>query len=89
MLGLNHEGWVNDVFNVGSGVQTDVNTIVRILQSAFGTEAPITVSGQFRLGDIRHNYADLSKIERVLGFVPSMSIEQGILSLRRLGQETD
>jgi len=78
MLGVEHEGWVNDVFNVGSGVPTDVNAIVRMLQAAFGKEVPTAVSGQFRLGDIRHNFADLGKIERVLGFVPRVGIEQGI-----------
>ena len=43
--------------------------IVRILQSYFQQK----LHNSFRplqLGDIRHNYADLSKIERVLGFVP-------------------
>jgi dTDP-L-rhamnose 4-epimerase len=78
MLGVEHEGWVNDVFNVGSGVPTDVNAIVRMLQAAFGKEVPTAVSGQFRLGDICHNFADLGKIERVLGFVPRVGIEQGI-----------
>lgn len=78
MLGVEHEFWVNDVFNVGSGVPTDVNAIVRMLQEAFGKQVPTKVSGQFRLGDIRHNFADLSKIERVLGFVPLVGIEQGI-----------
>lgn len=78
MLGVQYEGWVNEVFNVGSGVPTDVNAIVRMLKAAFGKEAPTVVSGQFRLGDIRHNFADLSKVERVLGFVPRVCIEQGI-----------
>lgn len=78
MLGVEHETWLNDVFNVGSGVPTDVNAIVRMLQAAFGKEVPTIVSGQFRLGDIRHNFADLGKIERVLGFTPRVSIEQGI-----------
>lgn len=78
MLGVEHEAWVNDVFNVGSGVPTGVNAIVRMLQEAFGKQVPTTVSGQFRLGDIRHNFADLGKIDRVLGFVPRVGIEQGI-----------
>ena len=78
MLGIQYEGWVNEVFNVGSGVPTDVNAIVRMLQAAFGKKAPTVVSGKFRLGDIRHNFADLSKIERMLGFVPHVGIEQGI-----------
>ena len=44
----------------------------------YGIEVPITVSGNYRLGDIRHNYADLSKINNLLGFVPSVSFEEGL-----------
>lgn len=78
MLGVEHEARVNDVFNVGSGVPTDVKAIVSTLQRAFMKEVPIRVSGQFRLGDIRHNFADLSKIKQKLGFVPRVEIEHGI-----------
>jgi dTDP-L-rhamnose 4-epimerase len=38
----------------------------------------VTISGNYRLGDIRHNYADLFKIESKLGFKPQYSFIQGI-----------
>ncbi len=67
-----------DVFNVGSGAATDVLTIALALQRLLGAEVQTTVSGQFRLGDIRHNFADLAKVRRIMGFEPSVSIEQGL-----------
>ena len=67
-----------DVFNVGAGLATDVMTIANTLQKLLGVTVPTTVSGQFRVGDIRHNYADLSKVKKVLGFEPTVSIEQGL-----------
>jgi dTDP-L-rhamnose 4-epimerase len=67
-----------DVFNVGVGVATDVLTIANTLQQLLGKWVPTTVSGQFRIGDIRHNYADLAKVSRVLGFKPSVYIEDGL-----------
>lgn len=67
-----------DVFNVGSGVATDVLTIAQTLQRLLGREVPTTVTGQFRLGDIRHNYADLSKIEMQFGFRPAVMVEDGL-----------
>ena len=67
-----------DMFNVGAGVATDVLTIANTLQRLLGETVPTTVSGQFRVGDIRHNYADLAKVRKVLGFEPSVSIEQGL-----------
>ena len=67
-----------DTFNVGSGVPTDVLKVAKTLQKLLGIEVPMSLSGQFRVGDIRHNYADLSKVRKVFGFEPTISIEQGL-----------
>ncbi len=69
-----------DAFNVGSGVPTDVMTIAKTLQKLLRIEVPTTVSGQFRVGDIRHNFADLTKVRNVFGFEPTVSLEQGLAS---------
>lgn len=67
-----------DVFNVGSGVATDVLTIANTLQQLLGQKVPTKVSGQFRLGDIRHNVADLTKVKKVLGFTPTVKLNDGL-----------
>ncbi|WP_078701344.1 NAD-dependent epimerase/dehydratase family protein [Aeromicrobium choanae] len=67
-----------EVLNVGSGVATTVNTVVAELQRAFGTQVPTRVSGNYRLGDIRHNVADLTRISQVLGFAPEVSFAEGV-----------
>lgn len=67
-----------DVFNVGSGVATDVLMIANTLQRLLGENVPIEISGQFRVGDIRHNVADLTKVRTTLGFEPSVGIEEGL-----------
>lgn len=77
-LGIEYPEPVNDVFNVGSGVATDVLTVVELLQDLLGHRIPVRVSGQFRVGDIRHNFADLTKIQAALGFRPSVMIEEGL-----------
>ncbi len=66
------------VFNVGTGVATDVLTVAQTLMKCYGTEVPLTVSGNYRLGDIRHNYADISLARRVLGFDPQWPFDKGI-----------
>ena len=38
----------------------------------------MTVTGNYRLGDIRHNFADMRKIERLLGFSPAVSFREGL-----------
>lgn len=69
---------VVDVFNVGAGVPTEVSAIASMLQRLLGREVPVSVSGQFRVGDVRHNVADLSKARSVLAFEPSVTIEDGL-----------
>lgn len=67
-----------NVYNVGSGVPTDVLSIANILKKSYEANGNIVVTGNFRLGDIRHNYADLTKIKSELGFVPRINFSNGI-----------
>lgn len=67
-----------ETFNVGSGVRTDVLTVAHLLRSALGGSCAIEVSGKFRVGDIRDNLADISKIKSLLGFVPKVEFAEGI-----------
>lgn len=66
------------VINVGSGVPTPVIEIARALCSAFDAPENVRVTGQFRLGDIRHNVADISRLRERLGQVPSVSLQEGL-----------
>lgn len=66
------------VFNIGTGVATDVLTVARTLCEKYDLQVPIMVSGNYRLGDIRHNYADISLARNVLGFNPKWSFADGI-----------
>jgi dTDP-L-rhamnose 4-epimerase len=36
------------------------------------------VTGEYRVGDIRHNFADVSRLERIAGFRPAVSLERGM-----------
>jgi dTDP-L-rhamnose 4-epimerase len=78
ILGLETDAVNYDVFNVGSGKPIDVLTVAKTLCRNYGTNVSIDVSGDFRLGDIRHNYADLKKIKKLLNYEPKHSFEQGM-----------
>ncbi|MCD8387628.1 MAG: NAD-dependent epimerase/dehydratase family protein [Bacteroidales bacterium] len=65
-------------FNIGTGVSTTVTEVVETLMEKFGRQVPIEVSGNFRIGDIRHNYADISKARAILGFEPKWDFPSGI-----------
>ena len=78
VLGIEKETANNQVFNVGTGVATDVITVATELSKNYGIQVPITISGNYRLGDIRHNYADISKAKQLLGFEPKVSFQEGL-----------
>lgn len=78
VLAVEHANAAGQVYNVGSGVATTVLEVVKHLKAAFNSEIVANVTGNFRLGDIRHNYADLTKISALLGFVPKVNFADGI-----------
>lgn len=66
------------VFNIGTGVATDVLTVAQTLCKHYGIEVPLQVTGNYRLGDIRHNYADITLAKQILGFQPKWTFDAGI-----------
>lgn len=76
--GIELETNVVDVFNVGSGEAVDVMTVANTLQGLLGIDVPVEITGQYRVGDIRHNVADLTKVTSKLGFSPSVFIREGL-----------
>ncbi len=65
--------------NVGSGIRTKVIDIVKNINKYFGNKSEVVITDAFREGDIRHCYADLTKINKLLGFAPKWNFETGIL----------
>jgi dTDP-L-rhamnose 4-epimerase len=65
-------------FNVGSGSSTSVLRVARELSNQLGLDVPVHISGHFRIGDIRHNVADLTKTKAALGYRPRVAFEEGI-----------
>ena len=67
--------------NVGSGVGTSVLEVAELLRRLYGSASEIGVSGDFRIGDIRHNIADLARARELCGFAPAVSLEDGLAEL--------
>jgi dTDP-L-rhamnose 4-epimerase len=78
ILGIEMDAANNQVFNVGTGVATSVINVAKTLLKNYNIEVPVQITGQFRLGDIRHNYADLTKINKLLGYAPKVNFNEGI-----------
>ena len=56
----------------------DVITVAKKLKSNYEGESNISISGNFRLGDIRDNHADIFKIKKLLGYTPKVNFDKGI-----------
>lgn len=78
ILGIENPEADNQIFNVGSGVATNVIAVAQNLIKAYQAQISVNITGNYRLGDIRHNYADISKINTTLGFKPKVLFEEGI-----------
>ena len=64
--------------NLGSGVPTPIRDLAEKLCAAGGFSVPIEVTGQFRVGDIRQCWADLSSARQLLGYGPRVSLKDGL-----------
>lgn len=68
------------ILNVGSGVPVNVFEVAQEIVSYLKSKSEIKISGAFREGDIRHNFADLTLIKEVVGFEPEWSFKEGLHS---------
>jgi UDP-glucose 4-epimerase len=65
------------IINVGSGRETTMNYLVRALLKALDVDIPI-VHCPPRLGDVRRHCANIERAERLLGFVPTTPLAEGL-----------
>lgn len=81
ILSLENEGIKNEIINIGSGHPTPIKKIAQILDSLLGKKRLVKIGGEFRKGDIRHCFADISKAKQVLGWKPKISLTEGLKEL--------
>jgi dTDP-L-rhamnose 4-epimerase len=82
-LAMTADAAIDQVINVGSGRSMSIAEVAYRLADTLGRPA-ITpeITGKFRVGDIRHCFADITRARRLLGFTPLLDLDEGI---ERLG----
>lgn len=81
-LALEVEAAGGEVFNIGSGRPIAIKRLAEKIADAVGKphlEAEVT--GQYRLGDIRHCFASIDHARRVLSYEPAVTMEDGLVEL--------
>jgi UDP-glucose 4-epimerase len=66
-----------EVINVATGGRISLNELLRVLQRLTGNHARARYEAG-RAGDVRDSQADISKAERLLGYRPSVDLEEGL-----------
>lgn len=70
------------IFNVGSGQQYTIKELAERMARVMGKDdIEPEVTGKYRMGDIRHCFADISVARAVLGYQPKVSLEEGLEEL--------
>lgn len=67
-----------EIINLGSGIATSVMEIAEILRTHYNSKSKLIVTGDFRKGDIANNMADISKAEALIGFKPTVNLQDGL-----------
>ena len=80
-LALEVDSAAGHAINVGSGRAYTVVQVAELLGNVLGTRIAADVCGKYRVGDIRHCFADISLAQRVLGYQPRVTLEEGIVEL--------
>ncbi len=68
---------VSGAFNIGSGTRVTINRLARLMSEVAGIPTVIEY-GPARSGDVRHSLADISAAREVLGYKPSVELQEGL-----------
>jgi dTDP-L-rhamnose 4-epimerase len=74
------------VYNIGSGKPADLTEVSSTLAELLGVDIKPKFNGEFRVGDTRHDFADITKAKKELGFAPKWSLKAGLKELIDWGE---
>jgi dTDP-L-rhamnose 4-epimerase len=80
-LALEVPGAAGRAFNVGSGTPHTIREVAALLSAILGKTIEPEICGKYRVGDIRHCFADISEAREVLGYEPRVTLEDGLVEL--------
>ncbi len=64
--------------NIGAGQKVDVYSIAKQIKDFFNSSSKIIITGKFRVGDIRHNIANINLAQRIFGYSPKVTFKDGL-----------
>jgi dTDP-L-rhamnose 4-epimerase len=80
-LALEVPGAAGRAFNVGSGQPFSVAEVADMMAAVLGRPLAAEICGEYRVGDIRHCFADITQARELLGYRPAVTLEDGLVEL--------
>ncbi len=80
LLAMKRNSMKHSYYNIGTGIPTSITEVAQTIAKIHHTKIVPTITGQYRAGDIRHCWADISKIESQ-GFKPKVTFQEGMMEL--------
>ncbi|HYG35461.1 MAG TPA: SDR family NAD(P)-dependent oxidoreductase [Clostridia bacterium] len=81
-LAMEAPGAAGHVLNIGSGNHYTIKDLARRIAAVMGREdIAHEITGKYRVGDVRHCFADISLAQRLIGYEPQVSLEEGLTEL--------
>ncbi len=80
LAALKHE--TSDFFNIGTGIETDVNTLFRVLRDELKSPAEES-HGEAKPGEQQRSVLNYGKAERILGWTPKTDVQTGLRQTAR------
>jgi dTDP-L-rhamnose 4-epimerase len=82
VLALESENANGEVFNIGSGQNYSIKEIAQKVGNVLGkSDIEAQITGEYRVGDIRHCFADINKAQKLLDYRPRVTLEDGLQEL--------
>jgi UDP-glucose 4-epimerase len=81
LLALNTKNAAGEVLNIGTGTNVSLNQVANTLKEILNRKDLKNVNADPRPTDIRHGYADISRAQKILGYNPRYSFEEGLTEL--------
>ncbi|HJU15587.1 MAG TPA: NAD-dependent epimerase/dehydratase family protein [Stellaceae bacterium] len=77
-LALEAEGAIGQALNIGSGRPISILEVARLLADALGAAIEPEITGECRIGDVRHCFPDIGAARAALGYEPRIRLEDGL-----------
>lgn len=77
------------LFNIGSGTGQRLLDVAHQIVNAVDSKSTIKVTGEFRIGDIKGNIADIAQIHQATGFSPAWNFKQGLINYLEWSESDD